>query len=45
MAALYRQLRKSLEDGKNEPDAADFYYGECEMRRHDPGRPGASARC
>ncbi|TVP36453.1 hypothetical protein A3L22_28880 [Streptomyces griseus subsp. griseus] len=40
VAALYRQLRKSLEDGKNEPDAADFYYGECEMRRHDPGRPG-----
>ncbi|MFM9452371.1 pentapeptide repeat-containing protein [Streptomyces europaeiscabiei] len=29
VAALYRQLRKSLEDGKNEPDAADFYYGEC----------------
>ncbi|MGV4890700.1 pentapeptide repeat-containing protein (plasmid) [Streptomyces viridosporus] len=39
IAALYRQLRKSLEDGKNEPDAADFYYGECEMRRHDATRP------
>ncbi|NMI60940.1 MULTISPECIES: pentapeptide repeat-containing protein [unclassified Streptomyces] len=39
VAALYRQLRKSLEDGKNEPDAADFYYGECEMRRHDTIRP------
>ncbi|MEU9530670.1 pentapeptide repeat-containing protein [Streptomyces sp. NPDC048210] len=39
LAALYRQLRKSLEDGKNEPDAADFYYGECEMRRHDKTRP------
>ncbi|MGW8574842.1 pentapeptide repeat-containing protein [Streptomyces niveus] len=39
VAALYRQLRKSLEDGKNEPDAADFYYGECEMRRHDTFRP------
>ncbi|NEY30629.1 pentapeptide repeat-containing protein [Streptomyces sp. PRKS01-65] len=39
VAALYRQLRKSLEDGKNEPDAADFYYGECEMRRHDTTRP------
>ncbi|GAA3500077.1 hypothetical protein GCM10019016_071820 [Streptomyces prasinosporus] len=39
VAALYRQLRKSLEDGKNEPDAADFYYGECEMRRHDAARP------
>ncbi len=35
IAALYRQLRKALEDGKNEPGAADFYYGECEMRRHD----------
>ncbi|MFD3521255.1 pentapeptide repeat-containing protein [Streptomyces sp. NPDC058653] len=35
LAALYRQLRKSLEDGKNEPGAADFYYGESEMRRHD----------
>ncbi|HLL62268.1 MAG TPA: pentapeptide repeat-containing protein [Propionibacteriaceae bacterium] len=39
VAALYRQVRKSLEDGKNEPDAADFYYGECEMRRHDATRP------
>ncbi|WSQ75122.1 pentapeptide repeat-containing protein [Streptomyces xinghaiensis] len=38
LAALYRQVRKSLEDGKNEPDAADFYYGECEMRRHDTTR-------
>jgi hypothetical protein len=35
VAAIYRQLRKALEDGKNEPGAADFYYGECEMRRHD----------
>lgn len=25
VAALYRQLCKSLGDGKNEPDAADFY--------------------
>ncbi|WP_405775711.1 pentapeptide repeat-containing protein [Streptomyces sp. NBC_00859] len=39
LAPVYRQLRKSLEDGKNEPDAADFYYGEMEMRRHDPDRP------
>ncbi|GAA2402250.1 hypothetical protein GCM10010420_31690 [Streptomyces glaucosporus] len=39
LAALYRQIRKSLEDGKNEPDAADFYYGEMEMRRHDTTRP------
>ncbi|MEE4492689.1 pentapeptide repeat-containing protein [Streptomyces sp. BE230] len=35
VAALYRQLRKAFEDGKNEPGAADFYYGEMEMRRHD----------
>ncbi|MFF8452728.1 pentapeptide repeat-containing protein [Streptomyces leeuwenhoekii] len=35
VAALYRQLRKSLEDGKNEPGAAHFYFGECEMRRRD----------
>ncbi|KUL66763.1 hypothetical protein ADL28_03120 [Streptomyces violaceusniger] len=32
---VYRALRKALEDGKNEPGAADFYYGEMEMRRHD----------
>ncbi|WP_318839622.1 pentapeptide repeat-containing protein [Streptomyces arboris] len=42
IAAAYRQLRKALEDGKNEPGAADFYYGECEMRRHDrSGTPWA----
>ncbi|MFI0813609.1 pentapeptide repeat-containing protein [Streptomyces echinatus] len=35
LATVYRQLRKSFEDGKNEPGAADFYYGEMEMRRHD----------
>ncbi|ANZ14434.1 hypothetical protein SNOUR_05575 [Streptomyces noursei ATCC 11455] len=35
MSTLYRQLRKSFEDNKNEPGAADFYYGEMEMRRHD----------
>jgi uncharacterized protein YjbI with pentapeptide repeats len=39
LAVLYRQLRKALEDGKNEPDAADFYYGEMEMRRRDSTRP------
>jgi hypothetical protein len=37
LAALYRELRKGREDAKDEPGAADFYYGECEMRRHDPG--------
>ncbi|MGW2083901.1 pentapeptide repeat-containing protein [Streptomyces sp. NPDC001880] len=45
VAAVYRQLRKAFEDGKNEPGAADFYYGEMEMRRHDrtgtpPGERG-----
>ncbi|MFC4606917.1 pentapeptide repeat-containing protein [Streptomyces maoxianensis] len=41
LASVYRQMRKSFEDGKNEPDAADFYYGEMEMRRHDSKRPRA----
>ena len=36
LAPVYRALRKAFEDGKNEPGAADFYYGEMEMRRHDP---------
>ncbi|MFE5924113.1 pentapeptide repeat-containing protein [Streptomyces sp. NPDC056468] len=35
LALVYRALRKAFEDGKNEPGAADFYYGEMEMRRHD----------
>ena len=30
---LYRSLRKAREDGKDEPGAADFYYGEMELRR------------
>jgi hypothetical protein len=34
LASLYRALRKAQEDNKNEPGAADFYYGEMEMRRH-----------
>jgi hypothetical protein len=29
----YRQLRAALEDAKAAPAAADFYYGEMEMRR------------
>jgi uncharacterized protein YjbI with pentapeptide repeats len=33
LASTYRQLRKSREDSKDEPGAADFYYGEMEMRR------------
>jgi uncharacterized protein YjbI with pentapeptide repeats len=39
LAATYRQLRKALEDGKNEPGAADFYFGEMEMRRLDHDTP------
>ncbi|MFF2132881.1 pentapeptide repeat-containing protein [Streptomyces olivochromogenes] len=35
LAPVYRALRKAFEDGKYEPGAADFYYGEMEMRRHD----------
>jgi hypothetical protein len=31
---LYRALRKGREDAKDEPGAADFHYGEMEMRRH-----------
>jgi hypothetical protein len=33
VAGLYRALRKSFEDSKNEAGAGDFYYGEMEMRR------------
>ncbi|GAB2986145.1 hypothetical protein GCM10023080_059640 [Streptomyces pseudoechinosporeus] len=40
LAPVYRALRKAFEDGKDEPGAADFYYGEMEMRRHD--RTGTS---
>ncbi|MFG3119549.1 pentapeptide repeat-containing protein [Streptomyces sp. NPDC048197] len=41
LAPVYRQLRKSFEDGKHEPGAADFYYGEMEMRRHADDIPWA----
>jgi uncharacterized protein YjbI with pentapeptide repeats len=41
VAGLYRALRKGREDNKDEPGAADFYYGEMEMRRHDPTKPKA----
>jgi uncharacterized protein YjbI with pentapeptide repeats len=33
LATLYRAIRKAQEDRKFEPGAADFYYGEMEMRR------------
>jgi uncharacterized protein YjbI with pentapeptide repeats len=39
LAVLYRALRKAQEDSKDEPGAADFYYGEMEMRRRNRGRP------
>lgn len=45
LASSYRQLRKGFEDGKNEPGAADFYYGEMEMRRHDPDTPAPNEAC
>ncbi|MEU9106372.1 pentapeptide repeat-containing protein [Streptomyces xanthophaeus] len=40
LAPVYRQLRKAFEDSKHEPGAADFYYGEMEMRRHADDIPG-----
>jgi hypothetical protein len=50
IASTYRSLRKGREDAKNEPGAADFYYGEMEMRRqggpratHDPSDPPRAA--
>ena len=33
IGAMYRALRKGKEDAKDQPGAADFYYGEMEMRR------------
>ena len=41
IAGLYRALRKGREDSKDEPGAADFYYGEMEMRRHARTTPTA----
>ena len=42
IAALYRAPRKGCEGTKDEPGAADFYYGEMEMRR--ARSPRAAAR-
>jgi uncharacterized protein YjbI with pentapeptide repeats len=33
IAAAYRAMRQALESARNEPGAADLYYGEMEMRR------------
>ncbi|MFJ9690440.1 pentapeptide repeat-containing protein, partial [Streptomyces bacillaris] len=41
LAPVYRALRKGFEDGKHEPGAADFYFGEMEMRRHADDIPRA----
>jgi hypothetical protein len=41
LASLYRALRKAQEDSKDEPGAADFYYGEVEMRRKASSTPWA----
>jgi uncharacterized protein YjbI with pentapeptide repeats len=47
IARTYRALRKGREDNKDEPGAADFYYGEMEMRRRarpQEGDPPGAAR-
>ncbi|MFF2821178.1 pentapeptide repeat-containing protein [Kitasatospora cineracea] len=44
LAGVYQRLRKAFEEAGNTPDAADFYYGEMEMRRHDRSRPRAERR-
>jgi uncharacterized protein YjbI with pentapeptide repeats len=41
LAGLYRDLRKGREDAKDEPGAADFYYGEMELRRRNRDAPRA----
>jgi uncharacterized protein YjbI with pentapeptide repeats len=40
LTVTYRQLRAGLEDARNEPGAADLYYGEMEMRRAASRRAG-----
>lgn len=45
VSAAYRALRVSLEKRSNEPGAADFYYGEMEMRRHDKVGTSWPERC
>ena len=46
IVAVYRALRKGVEERRNEPGAGDFYYGEMEMRRHTSysgPKPGKAA--
>jgi uncharacterized protein YjbI with pentapeptide repeats len=38
VAAIYRDLRRSLESKSDMPGAADFYYGEMEMRKRSLNR-------
>ena len=38
VASVYRDLRRSVELRADQPGAADFYYGEMEMRRHSTER-------
>jgi uncharacterized protein YjbI with pentapeptide repeats len=42
LTSLYRGLRAGLEDQRNAPGAADFYYGEMQMR--ELARPSAADR-
>jgi uncharacterized protein YjbI with pentapeptide repeats len=42
LVITYRSLRTARETGKDEPGAADFYYGEMEMRRKSLRAGGAS---
>ncbi|GIH51254.1 hypothetical protein Mro03_64330 [Microbispora rosea subsp. rosea] len=44
LVTLYRSFRKAREDGKDEPGAADFYYGEMEMRRKANSTPWVERR-
>ena len=44
IAGLYRALRKGREEAKDEPGAADYYYGEMEMRRARPSS-GSNPAC
>ncbi|MGW2058091.1 pentapeptide repeat-containing protein [Streptomyces sp. NPDC001840] len=41
VANVYRSLRRAQEESKNQPGAADFYYGEMEMRRHAKTLPAS----
>jgi len=41
IASIYRALRRAKEGGGDAPGAADFYFGEMEMRRLDGTVPGA----